>query len=476
MKNRKSRNKLIKQNRILIGISLTLFVLIVFLAVYHFTVQKTKTLEEEIISSEIYPGLNLKTTKQEAELYTLFISQPITEDKKINAKINEWVMKEREIFKNDVERSKKTLKKNGFSAHLNVQTTTEKLSNKIYNLELESYQITAGANGSTKTESIIVDLNKNKILEIHDILLVDKESVNDIKKNVLKEVANKSELNDFIFEELLLESLENYKDWKFILSQDSFVFSFDQYQIASGNVGVVKIEIPMNTMIHYLNPDFANKLDLEIPDKQTELESDGKYIALTFDDGPHAQVTPRVLRILKEYEAKATFYMLGNQVEYYPSLVKQIQEEGHELGNHTKSHKDLTHLGPVQIREEIESASKNIHLASLHYPLSLRPPYGAFNETIKEISKELNLPIIMWSVDSLDWQSRNTKAINQEVMKQVHPGAIVLLHDIHPTTADALPTLLQNLKDEGYEFITVSQLLEWGDLEGIGPHYKVKID
>ncbi|MDN6161881.1 MAG: polysaccharide deacetylase family protein, partial [Atopostipes sp.] len=199
--------------------------------------------------------------------------------------------------------------------------------------------------------------------------------------------------------------------------------------------------------------------------------------ALSFDDGPHTDVTPRILKTLKNHQAKATFYMLGNQVDYYPSLVKEVLNDGHEIGNHSKSHKDLTHLSSEQIRKEIQSTNQSIQEASGGYlPKSLRPPYGAVNDSVEDFAGEFKLPIVMWSVDSLDWKSRNPEAINQEVMANIHPGAIVLLHDIHPTTADALPTLLTNLENEGYEFVTVSQLLEFAELEGFGPHYRIHID
>lgn len=454
-------------------LSIILIFSVIILGIHHLFTRNSKAMEESVISSEIYPGLNLKTIKQETDLYTLFINQPVTENKNIDEEINEWIMEEKEDFKSRVKESKKVLKENEFTAHLNIQTKTKKLADKIYTLELESYQISSGANGSTKIKPIIVDLNTDNILGPSDIFSFDENLISEIKEIVYRQVEKNSELNSYIFEDLLKESLYNYEGWKISVNPESLIFSFDQYEVAAANVGVVTIEIPMDQIYSYLNPTFIKKLNLEEPEKQTELKSDGKYIALTFDDGPHPKVTPRILKTLEEHNVKATFYMLGNQVEYYPSLAKQVLDEGHELGNHTKSHKNLTHLGASQVKEEIQSSSDNIQNATTSLPKSLRPPYGAFNNTVKEVSNELDLPIIMWSVDSLDWKSRNVSAINREVMSTVHPGAIVLLHDIHSTTADALPSLLKNLENEGYEFITVSQLIELGELEGIGPHHRI---
>lgn len=168
--------------------------------------------------------------------------------------------------------------------------------------------------------------------------------------------------------------------------------------------------------------------------------------------------------------------MLGSQADFYPTIAAQVVAAGHELGNHTMHHKDLTRLGVEQIREEIENANFKIQGATGGLPQSIRPPYGAFNGAVEEIAAGLNLPIAMWSVDSQDWKHKNVAAINQEIMSTVHPGAIVLMHDIHATTADALPSLLTSLKNEGYEFVTVSQLLEQGGRTGIGPHYKIEIE
>lgn len=470
------KRKLKKQNKIIKWLSITFIFSMIIFGLNHLFVKNSEAMQETITSSEIYPGLNLKTTEQEAGIYTLFVSQAITENESIDEEIDQWILQEREQFKLEVEESENILKENGFSAHLNIQTSTQKLADQLYNLELESYQIAAGANGSTKTKSVIIDLTTNEILKNKDVLTLDEETVHEIRELVFQEVEQDAEIKDFIFEELLEDALKNHEDWNLSVNQESVVFSFDQYEIAAAAAGLVHIEIPMNKMISYLNPVFADKLGLEIPEKEIELKADGKYVALTFDDGPHAEVTARVLKTLAEHEVKATFYMLGSQVDYYPSIAKEVVDQGHELGNHTQSHKDLTRLSALQIREEIKSASTTIQNATTDSPKSIRPPYGAFNDSVKEVSKELDLPIVMWSVDSLDWKSRNSVAINQEVMKNIHPGAIILLHDIHKTTADALPSLLKNLKSEGYEFVTVSELLKFGDLEGIGPHRQINYD
>lgn len=468
-----SSKRMRRRNYLFVGFSLIMLILVVLFGASQFFTKSPETAKEIIVSSEIYPGLNLKTSTEEADTYTLFVSQPYTNIKEIDEPIEELINQQRNGFIREVQEVEDMLVENDLSAHLNIQTTTTKLADKIYSLDLEAYQIASGASGSTTIQPFILDLHSNKQLTINDILDLEENEVTEIQELIHEEVQTNLEVNEYIFDEFLEEALANPINWKISVSPESVNFYFNQGQVAAAPAGVIKIEIPMEEMIHYLAPEFAEKIGLEIPEKPVVLDPDGKYVALTFDDGPHADVTPRILEILSQHEARATFYMLGSQVEYYPSIAKQVLEEGHEIGDHTLSHKDLTRLNQEQIKNEIQISSNHILEATGSLPKSLRPPYGAFNDSVRQIVQNLELPVIMWSVDSLDWKSRNVQAINHEVMTTVHPGAIILLHDIHATTADALPQLLTNLENEGYEFLTVTELLEFGELEGVGPHHGI---
>lgn len=492
MKYTKRIKEAVKEKNLLKLLIVLIFFSILSSGVSLFFSQRSNAMKETISSSKIYPGLNLKTRKQEADIYTLFISQPVSDIEKINDPINQWVNQERENFKKEVQSYETSLKENDFSAHLNIQTDTDKLADNLYNLELESYQLTGGANGTTKTKTFLLDLKAEKFLETKDIFSIEEESLTAIRELFYEEL--EKEKIDFVFENLVEERMADDDSWRVSIHSDSVSFIFDQYEIAAGAAGDIHVSIPMEKIKAHLNPSFAKRISLEVPEeevveeeiveeeriekeeKKEPLKADDKYIALTFDDGPHLKVTPRILDILKDHEIKATFYMLGNQVDYYPGIAKDVYDQGHELASHTMSHKDLTLLGAGQIREEIQRTTDSIKKATGAYPKSIRPPYGAYNDAVKNLASEFDLPMVMWSVDSLDWKNRETQAINQEVMSTVHSGAILLLHDIHATTADALPVLLKNLENEGYEFLTVSQLLEYADLDGVGPYYNVKMN
>lgn len=233
-----------------------------------------------------------------------------------------------------------------------------------------------------------------------------------------------------------------------------------------------KIKIPLGSIGTYISG--KNKLDTNIVLKKEELDPNGKYIAFTFDDGPSSLVTPRILDILKEYEVKATFFMLGNQVNKNPLLAKRVADEGHEIGNHSYSHSKLVNLTEGDIRNEIEGTNQIIEEVTGFKPTSFRPPYGDYNETVQAIAFGNKAPIILWSVDSEDWKNKNAEAVKNMVLNNLRPGSIVLLHDIHSTTAEALPALLTVLKEDGYQFITVSELLSLEPTIPAGPYYGSK--
>lgn len=209
----------------------------------------------------------------------------------------------------------------------------------------------------------------------------------------------------------------------------------------------------------------------KLPDTATELDPSGKYVALTFDDGPHPKGTPAILQTLKEYNVKATFFMMGCQAEKYPDMVKQVADQGHELGNHTYSHPNARKRTTADMIEEVNKTNEMIERAAGKKPLLFRPPYGIYTSELLEYTENNGLSTILWSVDSLDWKSKNVEAIHQVVTQNVTNQSIVLLHDIYATTAEALPQLIQMLQKEGYQFVTVSELLAMEKEVPNGPYY-----
>jgi peptidoglycan/xylan/chitin deacetylase (PgdA/CDA1 family) len=181
-----------------------------------------------------------------------------------------------------------------------------------------------------------------------------------------------------------------------------------------------------------------------------------KCIALTFDDGP-GPYTARLLADLKQFNAHATFFVIGQHVVASPRLVRAEFAGGHEVGNHSWSHPELTRLTVAQVDRQLQLTDNAIHRATGQTPTLVRPPYGAVNAAVK---RQIARPVILWNRDTLDWKVRNAQHVTDAVLGSARPGDIVLMHDIHPTTVDAVPGILQALTEQGYHFVTVSQLLQ----------------
>jgi peptidoglycan-N-acetylglucosamine deacetylase len=183
-------------------------------------------------------------------------------------------------------------------------------------------------------------------------------------------------------------------------------------------------------------------------------------LALTFDDGPHKTNTPRLLDILKSRDVKATFYVIGRNVEAEPDIAKRIVDEGHEIANHTWTHPQLSRLSSSRVATELEKTHEIIEKVTGITTASMRPPYGAVNDRVRQIArKQLDYTTIMWSVDPLDWKYRNSERVSRKLVEGAAPGAILLSHDIHASTVSAMPSCINQLLDKGFRFTTVNSLL-----------------
>ena len=184
-----------------------------------------------------------------------------------------------------------------------------------------------------------------------------------------------------------------------------------------------------------------------------------KYIALTFDDGPRRDTTEKLLDGLRERGASATFFLVGEEIAGKEDLVKRMAAEGHQIGNHTWSHVRLENAGTAG--QEIRMTERALEELLGEKDYWLRPPYGIMDEGV-----ETNVPLVKWSVDPRDWESRSTAKVVQAVLRDAGPNAIILLHDIYPTSVEAALQIVDALEKEGYWFVTVEELLQ---LNGITP-------
>lgn len=191
-------------------------------------------------------------------------------------------------------------------------------------------------------------------------------------------------------------------------------------------------------------------------------DPDRPMIALTFDDGPGGESTERILDVLEEYGAHATFFLVGSRIPQREELVKRAYSLGCELANHTYSHADLTKLSKEEMLAQVEDVNDLIEALTGVRARFVRPPYGNVNDSVRE---SLEYTLISWSVDPADWKLRDGDKIFERLKETVRDGAIVILHDIYSSTADAVEQLVPWLIEEGYQLVTVSELFEARGIE-----------
>lgn len=438
-----------------------------------------------------YPGLHLHTLIEGTDTYSMAINYPFTNISTIDQPIIDWIDQQKNAFLETEEEISSQKKR--FISHLNIQVETNIITKNKYNIILSAYHYVGGANGITYKQSFAIDIDNEEHIELNDIFIdPNSESFKEKLLHAIDNIIeNNNEYKDTIDQNLVQDRMQDVENSMWGLTKDSFTIYFDEYEVGPGAIGAVELKIPINHLESNITNEWLETFELaeEIAERkkveeeakqQESFESEkdqtnvsdhenGKYIALTFDDGPHPDVTPRILDTLNEYNAKATFFMLGLQAEYYPALAAEVANQGHEVANHTYNHTDLTSLNHDQLINEIVTTNNKIEQATGKKPTLFRPPFGSYNEQVINVAEQNGLSIILWSVDSLDWKNRDLSTIYSTVTANASVGSTVLLHDIHPTTADALPEVLETLSAQGYHFVTVSELLNIQGKSGVGP-------
>jgi len=192
-----------------------------------------------------------------------------------------------------------------------------------------------------------------------------------------------------------------------------------------------------------------------VPDPTT------KVVALTFDDGPWPAQTEQVLDILAEYDVKASFFMVGYLVERYPAIARRVVEEGHLVGNHTQNHVVLTRQSAEVVRAQISGGSQTLQRVTGVAPAWFRPPGGGMNTSVLREAERMEMDLVMWDVDPQDWRRPGVEPMLADTLAAIRPGSVVLLHDgggDRSQTIAALPRLIEELKAQGYLFVTLDQL------------------
>ncbi len=315
---------------------------------------------------------------------------------------------------------------------------------QIYNNDFVSL-ITV--NEKQNHETLLIDVKTGEKMSFEDIIL--HEYLSDFWNKVYDLLSLK--YPKFIIEGLKTSEGNIYyeiKDNEMVVYFENFSFSEEYYEIIS-------IKVNYNEIHKFLN--FPVKLDSDYENESAyHYDKSKKTIALTFDDGPNGKYTKKIVDVLKDNKAKATFFMVGNKMNSYKDTLLYVYENGFEIGSHTYSHINMKKETIGKVKDEIKK-TRNIYNKITGANLTLvRPPYGAYNENVL---KNINYPLITWNIDTNDWRYHDVGYIVEHIMSNASDGSIILMHDAHETSLEALKVVLPKLYAKGYQVVTVSDLV-----------------
>ena len=423
--------------------------------------------EKYYFADSKYSGIRSKFVTRDNKREKVSIEYPITENEKINRLISESIDKIDRDFQNTV-----------LLATVFDKPMTETISYQVTHNTSEALSIVVnikqdmnGAHPASMTQFWTFDKKSGEVVGLADFTEQSDEATEAIisaaKDSISQTIKQRQQPEIDLNEIINKEALSN-----FIITNNgnSLAWPLGQASLLPSSYGELTITVPISSVSKYLQNPTARKLanipkppepkpePAPAPAAPTPAPTTGnKVIALTFDDGP-GPYTAHLLDILDQYGAKATFFLIGSKVSGQASVVRSIQARGHQLGNHSWSHPELPKLSVDQIAGEIDRTNEAIRQATGVKPSILRPPYGAVNGVVLEQLRLRNMSSILWSVDTRDWADRNSQIVCSRAVAGARPGAVILMHDIHQTSVNAVPCILSSLKQQGYSFVTIQRL------------------
>lgn len=298
--------------------------------------------------------------------------------------------------------------------------------------------------------TMLLDLETDTVITSDDYF---KEGYLEVLKNEAQQFFNEdSKLKTLMETDKYQTGFNDDSNFKnILLEKDRLSLVFEKYSLFSGDVGEVVVPIDYSVLEEVFVYDLVGEeIVIEIPEPHNR-----KLLAFTFDDGPSRLHTKRIVDAFEKVNGKATFFMLGLQLEIYPEQAQYVAQKGHQLGNHTYSHPDLTRISVEEVIMEIEKTNQLIFDVTGVHSTVVRPTYGLVNEAS---SAAIKYPLIHWNLDSIDWKSRDKNAVIDSVMRDVKDNSIIIMHDIYESTAEAVEYLLPVLANQGYEFVTIDEL------------------
>ncbi|MCI9435029.1 MAG: polysaccharide deacetylase family protein [Bacilli bacterium] len=388
----------------------------------------------------------VKTIIEENSNTIIAINYPITNIKKLNKKIQKYIDDTYNKFLKQYNEITFLNKKH----ELNIDYT-------YYSLDNEYISTTLFKHISSSDKELILneivnynyDINKKSLITFEEIVTSnEKLQIKDLIKNLLFEkYGNIIDLNKI--------SNINYDNLKFGINSTSVSIYFESSEISNKYSDIMQIDIPLS---HFskLKDLIIEKKEIKLSIKPTinYIDISKPMIALTFDDGPSIY-TEEILETLNTYHSNATFFVLGNKIEAHSGTIIKMYQYGNEIGNHSYNHRSLTKLSLEEQREQIEKTQDIIKKYTGFTPIYLRPTYGSVNSKLRN---NTNLDIVLWNVDTKDWKYKDVNTIVNNTLRDVKDGSIVLMHDTHKRTSEAIKILIPKLIENGYQLVTVSEL------------------
>ncbi len=408
----------------------------------------------------------IQTLEGEKNLKSYELKYPLFKTEKLNSFVSSCLKEEIKDFLNENEKEKAKLQcdYNSFSFNENNGVSV-------------CFKFLKSTKKQKKETVKTLVFCHNKKLEVNNIFI--KDNVKKIISTIKSEMQNNKEYIKIIKKEKIIldEKFQNDVNFlnNFVIKKDSIEFLFNSGVIFPEKYGVISVDVENNLLKENFVKNFININPFEALIKEKDLEKRKKpLIALTFDDGPNKDTTDIILDELEKNDAKATFFVIGKEAKQNPEILKREIAGGHEIANHTWSHKTLTKLNEKSIESEIEKADNFIEETTNFRPKILRAPGGSINNKIKKIA---NKPFIYWSIDTKDWKTDDEEKTIDYVLKNASDGDIILMHDRVKSTAEAVKTIIPELINRGFCLVTVSEMFKLKNIPlEKGKQYKKAIE
>lgn len=362
------------------------------------------------------------------------INYPVTEVSALDEAISSYINKVRAEFKNSDYDGK---------PELNISYTYKEVNDEVINVSILTEIVTDKTVSKIKT--FTYNKKSEKFLTMEDIV----DDLDVLDYDIKKELLSK-------YQDADMDYLSNVSYDFFTMDDENLTIYFNPTQLKDTNDELVYLDIPLDSLNLLIDVDREENTNTYLNFKKNTINEEDKVVALTFDDGP-SKYTKDILDILKKYDACGTFFLIGNKVSFYGEVLREMLSEGNEIGNHSYDHKYLTRLSEEEVKDEINKTQDEIKRVTGYTPTLFRPTYGGYNNTLKSY---IDLTFVLWDADSRDWSIKSTEGIMYNVFKDVKSGSIILFHDNHEYSVNALPSVIKELKKQGYKFVTVSELLE----------------